>query len=241
MTVFLGKTDYSAYKGFAAIEADFRNVSGTISAQEICIKKHSGDDGYVIFMAADKITGMWKPETLKAGTLCYWHIHSKQYTRWTKENSKTPTEPSPLELTWIKFLESEEGKKLLDIPQTGNINLGISEKILDFVTQNKEWVLLAELQSIPELKLLKDIPEASGTSGGKKGGSSHSQKEGEKLTDRFNFLKTILGSYGEGCEDIVSLTASYKSFMDEIEQSKPGLSKTAETLLDYIFSNRPNK
>jgi hypothetical protein len=215
MTVFLGKLDYSPYKGFAPLEADFTATSGDIDAIEICIKKHSDGDGFVVFMAAKSISSLWKPETFKAGSLVFWHIHAKQYTRWTKENPKLPTEPTPLEKTWIKFLESEKGSSYLDKPFSGKMSLASAESILEFVADKQQWELLAKLSDIPELTLLKEIPSASAASGGSKRGGSYGQKESERLQERFDFIKKMMGSYGDDCDDLVTLSAGILAFKND--------------------------
>jgi len=95
---------YSGFPGFKELGIDFAKINLMIEMREAVVKKF--DKMYVIFFATNSIDDLWKPEEFKSDEPVLLVIHTETYTRWTKENPKTPTEPTPLETAMVKWIET---------------------------------------------------------------------------------------------------------------------------------------
>lgn len=156
--LFLGKPDYSPYKGYAELTGDFLEINSTLDIIEGRFGKHEG--GYVLFAIAKSISDLYKSSEFKAETPVCIIFHSENYTRWSKENPKLPCVPSPLEKLMIKWLESD-GKQWLTSTFQGTIKLDSSAHAISFIEKKSAWELLAEITAVAAPKTLTNNPEPS--------------------------------------------------------------------------------
>lgn len=208
MSVFIGNPAYSPVNGYAEIQGDMSVVNSTVHVTEGKVLKLDG--GYAFCMIAKGITDMSKADSFKADTPVCWIAHSKEYTRWTKDNPKTVTQPTELETTLIQWLESD-GSQWLEKSFKGELHLNGSSGVLHAVKKNNFWDALATFTEC-EPSLVKDL--AVGSSSGKRGGGS-GQTEQSRLADRLAFITTNVGAYGEKCTNLSELAFGLTAMKSE--------------------------
>lgn len=209
MTVFLSNPDYSPIKGYAELQGDWSSANSTIYITEARIQKI--DNGYVFYIVANSITDLWKAETFKDGTQICFIAHTKEYTRYTKENPKLPTQPTLLEKTIANWLESD-GSIWLDKSFNGVMNLNGSEGFLNSIIAAKAWqILFAFTECQPSL--IKEFPQENSNSNKRSGGSY--QSELQRLENRQSFLIRESSSYGEKANNMTELAFGLSGFKKE--------------------------
>lgn len=201
MSIFLGNPTYSPVSGYTELQGDMSEVNSTIWFSEGRILK--GDDGYAFCLIADKISDLGKADQFKSGTPICWIAHTKQYTRWTKDNPKLPVEPTPLELLLIDWVENG-GKEWLEKSFSGKLHLIGNERVVHSAKASKNIFMFIDEWVECEPNLIKDVTIKAGGNSGKK--TSYSgQTEASKLDDRFIRILSLAESYGQGCTGYIQL------------------------------------
>lgn len=224
MSVFLGNITYSPVTGYVEIQGDMSVVNSTIWVTEGKILKTNS--GYAFCMISDKISDLSSKasDDFKPASQVCWIAHTKSYTRWTKENSRLPVEPTPLEMTISEYLEGA-GKEWLDKSFKGKLHLIGPDSVLNGIKKLDKWDILFEFEEC-ESNLIKDLTASSG-SGFKRGGSS-GQTEAQKLADRQTFIFTASGSHGKDCKDFIEFAFA----LSEMKKEAPQIYEELKWLID---------
>jgi hypothetical protein len=187
--LFLGTENYSKFKPYLEGRIDYANTNDDLDVTECMFRKI--DAGVLVLFALKNIKACFKSEQYTENQLCYLIIHSEKYETWTKENPKTPVEPTELELFLLDIILDKKAVEL-DKLYTGTLSLNSGAAVLSAVKATEKYSIilnLAEKEGVPDF--LKDAVESKGGFG--KGGYPKGQTEYEKLTDRIKWLMKQCG------------------------------------------------
>jgi hypothetical protein len=189
MALFLGTENYSKFKPYLEGRVDYANTNDDLDVTECLFKKI--DTGVAILFALKNIKICFKPEQYQENQLCYLILHKEKYEVWTKENPKTPTEPTELELFLLDLILE---KKVVELDKlyTGTISLNSSSSVIEAVKQFEKYDILLKLtEKEGDPLFLKDATESKNGFG--KGGYAKNQTEYEKLQDRTKWIMEQCG------------------------------------------------
>lgn len=242
---------------FNRFGGDLSKTSANFKFDELIVKKEQDGKALGLYFYATEFRDVnkagqksWKFEP----SLCVVHFTMEEYAKeWTsqdgKKESKTMT-PSPVELLLGKMLlEAQEENP--DKAFKGFIDLGVSDKVLSTLASgiwtysNKEGKELSEVErelllsqfieiSVTELDKLKSAKYPEGKGSGRSYGSSKAQSEAEKLKERFEFLKTMLGDYGKDMKDLTEVA----SCLHTMKSDYPAMHSEVVFLLPILFNSK---
>ena len=93
---------YSGFPGFKELGIDWEKVNLSLELTEAAIKVY--DDVIVLIFKTEDIPDLYKPELFKPLEPTLLIVHRTEYTRWTKDNPKTPTQPFELEVALADYI-----------------------------------------------------------------------------------------------------------------------------------------
>ena len=192
------------------------------------------ENGYVLLMSVNSITGFNKTDLFSAGCMMSLEIHRSKHTQsiWLKDGgawTEKEIEPDPMEVRLCKWLDLSEAhaNNLLSSSFSGMFNVNNSPAFVAMIDNNNGdcGMLLLNLKTF-ESNLIKEAPKSAET--GNRGfskGASYSEKQ--KAEQRLEFIADCVASYfglkvGEtlepGAKGLVPLlsemaTSDYISFL----------------------------
>lgn len=188
MTVRIQNPNYSKAKPYTEITCDF--VSDTCDLKIIEGRFAEVDGNYRLYACIEEIDGLKDTSKFKPNDLYYIDFHTKTYETWTMDNPKAPTEPALFEqivTAWLKE-PTEEFNPLETF--AGVISINTNKMFLKKIKDGKNSITdIFGVENIEPLGKLQEV-----TTSGKGGGYGKStQKERERLEDRYDFLVSTLG------------------------------------------------
>jgi hypothetical protein len=187
--LFIGEEKYSKIKPYCEARANMSDVNLDIECSEVMFKKF--DDNVVILFALKKANSIYKPESVTPNQLLALTLHTKTYETWTKDNPKTPTEPSELELLLIDVILN---KKIVEFDKlySGTICFNSMPSVVSAVKAMEKYDIFIKVEPKEgEAEFLKEAVQS--TNGYGKGGYAKGQTEAEKLNDRTKWLMKHCG------------------------------------------------
>jgi hypothetical protein len=189
MALFLGQEKWSKLPPYLEGRVDYADTNIDLDVSECMFKKV--DSGVAILFALKNVKICFKPEQYTENQLCYLIIHSEKYEVWTKDNPKTLTEPTPLELFLLDIILDKKAVEL-DKVYAGTISLNSGEAVIEAVKETEKYSILLKLtEKEGDPNFLKEAVESKNGYG--KGGYAKGQTEYEKLTDRTKWLMKQCG------------------------------------------------
>jgi len=187
--LMIGKSEYSSCKPYIEVNTDFSTVNSDLHVEEAVFEKI--ESGYILKFKASKMTDVMK-DAFKESELYYLIFHTSEYTRWTKENPKSPTQPQLLEKVISGYFETEAGKEILGKPFKAEITLTSAESYLNKVVKLEAYdMLLDKFELLEEAPSLVDATFQAAK--GKGYSAAKTESELEKLNGRLGFVSALLG------------------------------------------------
>lgn len=220
---YFAKEDKIGVTPFIQFTEDYDNSNCRIDLLEL--RFQITDTAVHLYMSAHDISAGKKPDNWKSGHLVYMALNKKTYRHYDlKESKAVDREPTLLEKVFIKHFESLDAEKTYSGYIVFNSMPAMLEQI-DAGTLTLEQLKMVVLMEVTEPKLL---PETLPTpkNGGKSWGGGGGQKEADKLSERFAFLKLHLGE-------------SYKDYatMNEVVSHLVGIGGTDQASIDQMTIN----
>lgn len=187
--LFAKEEKWSSHPPYLEARVNFADANDDLDVTECKFQKV--DKGVLVLFALKNIKCLNKSEQYTENQLFSMLIHNEKYEVWTKENPKTPTEPTDLELLLLDIILEKEFVKL-DTLYTGTLSFNSGATVLNAVKKKEAYDVffaLEEKEGDPDF--LKAAVE--GKNGFGKGGYAKGQTEYEKLTDRTDWLMVQCG------------------------------------------------
>ncbi|MFB2921193.1 MULTISPECIES: hypothetical protein [Aerosakkonema] len=227
--VSLRDAKYSGFPGYKELSVDFSKINTSIEVKEGVIKKY--DKFIVIFMVTDKIDDLWKPEEFKPSEPVLLVIHTSTYERWTKDNPKTPTEPSELELA---IAEWANDSGWLNKPFQGELML-MAALAKTLKKKIPGVSILNEPEELEGLSVLKNIPSPSSSQAGG-GGKQIKMSPMDKDDAMREFYRRFMNDKdGMLCEGEESGAKMLGHHMMCLKKSDPDFYEEMRFLIDLMF------
>lgn len=223
---YFAKEDKIGAAPFIQFTEDYENSNCRIDVLEL--RFQVTDTAVHLYMSAHEVSAGKKPDNWKSGHLVYMALNKKTYRHYDlKESKAIDREPTLQEKVFIKHFETLDPEKTY----SGYITFNSMPAMLEQIEKGLltlEQLQMVVLSEVAEPKLLPEtLPTPKG--GGQRYGGGGGQKEADKLTDRFTFIKAQLGPLVTDCKDMFELV----KFVDAVKGDDEG--KYLQPTLTYLL------